>query len=491
MPTNFEIEILAGIPDSVEVQDLLQELSDELAAKTGRDGRNSFRLEDVAAPRSAFLVAKHGRELLGCGALRPISREVCEIKRMYARNKGQGIGGSILKALEKSAIEFGYDIAWLETGIENRGAVGFYLQNGFKIRENFGKYKGRPECVCFEKRLSRAKATPSTRLNSLLGLEVPLVQAPIGSATTVALVSEVSKAGALGMLSGTWRSTEELRSMIREIKSRTVRPFGVNFVLTIDPMEKIRMCLEEGVRVISFFWGDPRPYIPEVHGHGALVMHTIGDAEEAANLRGQRIDILVAQGIEAGGHVCGRSELFSLIPAVREVVGDSVLVAAGGLGNPNAVRKALECGADGVGMGTRFLASLEADVHPLFQQRILRSQASDTVYSTLFDGGWPNAPHRVLRTEFVAQWEKDGYPKKGHRREEDTIIGYRETGNPVRAYEDSFATSGTVGAIEKFPFYAGQSVGQIESIQTAAEIIESIRLELASPVPAAARSAEH
>lgn len=316
-----------------------------------------------------------------------------------------------------------------------------------------------------------------TPLTKLLGLEIPLIQAPIGSATTVELVSEVSNAGALGMLSLTWRSADETRDMIRRIKDRTDRPFGVNFVLTVDPREKVNICLEAGVRVISFFWGDPRPYIQMIHEAGALVMHMIGSEDEAVSCHAAGVDILIAQGIEAGGHVCGRSELRTLVPRVRSAIGDGVLVAAGGISDGKSMREAMDLGADGVAMGTRFLASTEADVHELFQKRILAASASDTLYSMLFDGGWPNAPHRVLRTSFVSQWEQAGRPPAGQRLEENQIIGYREFGQAVLAYEDSFATSKTTGAIEKFPLYAGQSVEGINEIKSSSKIVSDLKIE--------------
>ncbi len=130
---------------------LLDELSLDLARKTGRDGRASFAASDMDLPRSVFLVATEDGEAVGCGALRPINETTCEIKRMFTRRRSQGIGTAILKALEANAIAFGYGQAWLETGIENESAVQFYRRNDYKTRENFGKYKGRPECLCFEK----------------------------------------------------------------------------------------------------------------------------------------------------------------------------------------------------------------------------------------------------------------------------------------------------------------------------------------------------
>jgi GNAT superfamily N-acetyltransferase len=134
--------------------ELLNELSRDLAKKTGRDGRESFEFSDVAQPRSAFLLAYETGQAVGCGALRPFNDKTCEVKRMYARTQGHGIGREILRELERLALEFQFDRIWVETGIENQGAVKFYQKHGYEICENWGKYKGRPECICFEKILN-------------------------------------------------------------------------------------------------------------------------------------------------------------------------------------------------------------------------------------------------------------------------------------------------------------------------------------------------
>ena len=148
-----KIEIKTGDPNSPEAASLLNELSLDLEQKTGRDGRNSFAIQDVNVPRSWFVVAYDGDGPIGCGAIRPIDDEICEVKRMYARKKGMGIGGEILDALEEGAKRFRYRFIWLETGIENHQAINFYLKYGYRVRANFGKYQGRPECICLEKNL--------------------------------------------------------------------------------------------------------------------------------------------------------------------------------------------------------------------------------------------------------------------------------------------------------------------------------------------------
>jgi GNAT superfamily N-acetyltransferase len=132
---------------------LLASLSHELLQITGNDGTASFAEEDVHVERSVFLVAWSDGEPVGCGGLRPLTDEVCEIKRMYAKYPGRGIGSAILQHLEGYAQKFGYKAIWLETRKINTKAVQFYLIHGYRERSNYGKYIGRPEAICFEKDL--------------------------------------------------------------------------------------------------------------------------------------------------------------------------------------------------------------------------------------------------------------------------------------------------------------------------------------------------
>ncbi len=138
-------------PTDEDVKPLLTALSDELFQITGNDGRASFSEDDVQVDRSVFLVAMANGDAVGCGGLRPVTGEVCEIKRMYAKYRGQGIGSEILHRLESYAQKYGYKTIWLETRKVNENAVKFYLQQGYRLRSNYGKYVGRSEAICFEK----------------------------------------------------------------------------------------------------------------------------------------------------------------------------------------------------------------------------------------------------------------------------------------------------------------------------------------------------
>src|SRR6187549_2045759 len=129
----------------------------------------------------------------------------------------------------------------------------------------------------------------TTPLTTLLEIDLPIIQAPIGGASTPELAAAVSNAGGLGMLSITWRTPDELELLLSTTKSLTERPFGVNLVLEWDPTERLEMALAAGVRVVSFFWGDPEPYIDRIHEAGSLVALTVGSAAEARRAADQGV----------------------------------------------------------------------------------------------------------------------------------------------------------------------------------------------------------
>lgn len=151
------VTIIDSQPTDSAARGLIDALSARLAVLTGSDGRSHFR-PDALAPRSCFLLAMDNGESVGCGALRPLdSPDVGEIKRMYAQLPGRGIGSLLLAALEGRARGFGYRLQQLETRKINQAAVAFYLRHGYTVCDNYGPYVGRPEAVCFEKRLAAAK----------------------------------------------------------------------------------------------------------------------------------------------------------------------------------------------------------------------------------------------------------------------------------------------------------------------------------------------
>jgi nitronate monooxygenase len=208
-----------------------------------------------------------------------------------------------------------------------------------------------------------------TALCDLLDIQYPILQAPIGGLSTPALAAAVSNAGGLGLLSATWREPDALRRLLRETRSLTSRPFGVNLVLAFDIEDRLDICLDEGVRIVSFFWGNPARYISPVHRVGGLVLHTAGSASQARSAVDAGADIIVAQGMEAGGHVCSEVGTMALVPCTADAVPGTPVVAAGGIADGRGIAAALCLGAAGAMLGTRFIVSVLGDpdelAHPV------------------------------------------------------------------------------------------------------------------------------
>ncbi len=315
-----------------------------------------------------------------------------------------------------------------------------------------------------------------TALCELLGIDYPVIQAAIGGAAGPALAAAVSGAGGLGTLGLTGWGGDEARARIRRVRQQTDRPFVANVVLAFDVAAEIEVMLDERVPIVSIFWGDPAPLAGPVHDAGALLMVSVGSVAEAEAAVAGGADVVVAQGWEAGGHVRGTTSTLALVPAVVDAIAPVPVVAAGGIADGRGLAAALALGAGAAWIGTRFLAATEADAHPLYRDRVLAGCAADTVYSRLFDGGWPDAPARVLRTPAVAAWEEEGRPGPGGRPGEDEVVGH-EHGNPLLRYEAITPRPDVTGDIEAMPLWAGQGVGLVRREQPAAEIVRDLVAE--------------
>ncbi len=313
-----------------------------------------------------------------------------------------------------------------------------------------------------------------TRLCQLLGTEVPIVQAPIGNASCPELVAAVCEAGALGMLSVTWRKLPEVRRVIREVRDRTARPFGVNLVLEWGQDERLDACLEEGVRIVSFFWGDPARYIDRVHQAGGTVMHTVGSGAEARQRIGDGVDVVVAQGTESGGHVWGEVSTMALVPAVVNAVDPVPVIAAGGVADARGIAAAMALGASGVWMGTRFVATRESAAHPAYKRAVLEAVETDAVYTHVFDGGWPRAPHRVLRNSTIARSESRVSGAAAGRPGEGEVIAHFADGTPVTRYAADEPLAGMEGEVEAMALYAGQSAALVHDLPSAADLVPGL-----------------
>ncbi len=316
-----------------------------------------------------------------------------------------------------------------------------------------------------------------SELCSLLKIDIPIIQAPIGPAAGPRLAAAVSNAGGLGTLALAGYDSESARRLVQETRASTQRPFSVNFVLSQPFNEALDVCLEEGVPVISLFWGDVAGLVERIHSAGAHVILQVGDKQEAKIAAEAGVDIILAQGWEAGGHVRGDIATLPLIPSVVDAVTPLPVVAAGGIADGRGLAAVLALGAAGAWIGTRFLASDEAPVHPHYRKRIFQGTGGDTVHTTLFDVGWRNAPHRVLRNSTFTEWENAGRPPSGQRPGEGDVVAHDALGRPVPRYGFFSAVDGHDGDIEAFPLWSGQAVDLVLRQQPASEIVREIAEE--------------
>jgi NAD(P)H-dependent flavin oxidoreductase YrpB (nitropropane dioxygenase family) len=267
-----------------------------------------------------------------------------------------------------------------------------------------------------------------------------------------------------------------LRSEIRRVRELTGRPFGVNMLLPVKVDDHVAVCLEEKVPLLSLFWGDPTPYVEPAHRAGVKVIHQVGSVAEARAAADAGVDVVIAQGVEAGGHVRGTVSTMVLVPRVVDAVAPVPVVAAGGITDARGLVAALALGAQGAAFGTRFLASAEALTHPEYQQRILEASEEDTVRSTLFGYTWPNAPHRTLRTPFVEEWL--GQEERGNEgRPDEPVIGETRVGRetvPVRRFMSYTPSRETRGDIASMALYAGQGVGLVREVKPAGDIVREL-----------------
>jgi NAD(P)H-dependent flavin oxidoreductase YrpB (nitropropane dioxygenase family) len=332
---------------------------------------------------------------------------------------------------------------------------------------------------------ARLQTTPFCRT---LSLTAPVVQAPVGSASTAELAAAVSNAGGLGMLALTWTPPGSVRERIRATRALTDRPFGVNVVLEWDQHERVRACAKESVAVVSTFWGDPRPYVDTIHAGGALHLHTVGCAEEARRAVEAGVDVIVAQGWEAGGRVWGQVATLPLVPAVIDAVRPVPVIAAGGVADGRGLAAVLALGADAGWIGTRFLLAREANVHREWQRRIRDASEASTWYGTVFDRGWPGAPHRTLRNSTLEAWENAGRPDAPRRPGEGDVIAYAPDGTSLHRYGSDAPVGGVTGDVEALALYAGQSAGVVADVRPAAAIVEELVSGAADALAGSARA---
>jgi NAD(P)H-dependent flavin oxidoreductase YrpB (nitropropane dioxygenase family) len=308
----------------------------------------------------------------------------------------------------------------------------------------------------------------ATRFTALVGVEHPVVLGGMGTGTSPALVAAVSAAGGLGILGATHLSPQRLANDVEAIRAATDRPFGLNFLLAFVEEERFAAALALRPAVLSFAWPWPEQdlaaYFARAHACGALVMHMVSEAAEGARAAAAGADIVVAQGTEGGGHV-GQMGTMVLVPQTARAVPDRPVLAAGGVADGAGLAAALALGADGVLLGTRFLATPEAPIHANFKQAIVDSDGTDTVLTEIPDivSGrvWPGAMNRVQRNHFIAEYAGREWLVRQRR------AAVARQLEQARSAGDT--DEGTVGT--------GQVAGLIDDVRPAGAIVREIVTE--------------
>ncbi len=304
-----------------------------------------------------------------------------------------------------------------------------------------------------------------TRICDLLGIPHPIVLGGMGTATTAPLVAAVSNAGGFGTLGTSAFNAATLETEIGAILERTDKPFGINHLLFQIKEEMFAVTLRARPAVAAFAWArkdqNLKDYFQRAHDTGAKVMYMAGEVSEALRAAEAGADIIVAQGTEAGGHVAWMASL-PLVPMMVNALAPLPILCAGGIADGRGLAAALALGADGVLLGTRFMATPEAPLHPNFKQAIVESDGHDTVLTEIPDIAtqrvWPGAMSRAKRNKFIESWSGREWALRQ---------------NAVAVYEQVTAAR-AAGDVDNAPLSFGQDAGLIDSIKSVSEVIQAI-----------------
>jgi nitronate monooxygenase len=337
----------------------------------------------------------------------------------------------------------------------------------------------------------RSIPLPTQRAKALMksfDLKYPIFEAPHGPATCPELAIAVSNIGAMGALADL-HSAEAARNAVMKVRSATRGYFVVNFILQLqtDPTS-LQAALDSGAPIVQFSWGVPtREMISAIRAVKAKLGMQVTSAESARVALDLGADYLVCQGTEAGGHVQATRGLYEALPIVLEEAKQKPVVAAGGIGNGEGIRKALLAGASAAALGTRFVATIESNAHPDYKNAILAAYAKDTALTICFQDGWP-AMHRALRNRTFVMWDAAGCPSPGKRPGEGDVVATSSDGTKLLRYRSRMPSRGLDGAVTDCALYAGTSVDYIKDLPAAGALVERLWRECQT-APAVADSA--
>ncbi|MCP4316863.1 MAG: NAD(P)H-binding protein [Hyphomicrobiales bacterium] len=324
----------------------------------------------------------------------------------------------------------------------------------------------------------------TTRLTEKYGLSAPIVQAGMAFAgMTPPLCIAVSEAGALGSIAGVGIIPPEgVRQLVGGVQATTSRPFHVNFITCYTTQPHIDLMCEMKPRAVSFHWGHPSAdWIEQLHTAGIDVFEQVGSVADAHTAVADGVDVVVAQGTEAGGHNYGTTGTIALTPAIVDAVGDKALVlASGGIADGRGVAAALMLGADGVWIGTRFVAAAESAVACEYKDRLVSSGTDHTIITELFGRHHPEFnPIRVLNNQVVMEW-KDRIAEIPADNSGEPVIGQMDLlgqPTPLHKFTNMVPMTGATGDFEEMPLLAGEGLGLIHDLPPAAEIVARLAEE--------------
>ncbi len=295
-----------------------------------------------------------------------------------------------------------------------------------------------------------------TRITELLGIEYPIIQGGMAWVADANLAAAVSKAGGLGLIGAASAPAEWVREQIREVKRQTDKPFGVNIMLMSPYADEVaQAAAEEGVRVVTTGAGNPEKYMQMWKEAGILVIPVVASVAMAKRMERCGADAVVAEGTEAGGHI-GENTTMTLVPQVTDAVNIPV-IAAGGIADGRGMAAAFMLGAEGVQMGTRFVATAEAPVHENYKNALVKAKDIDSKVT----GRSTGHPVRILRNKMVRQYLQ--MEKEGASLEELELL---TLGGLRKAVVE--------GDMENGSIMAGQIAGMIGDILPCSQVIEQI-----------------